>query len=101
MQLEYFETLIGIAELAVALAGFSGVVVAFGSGKKGRMAPGRQITARVFNRSQLNGRWFRTSGPVTALFISEISTRRLDYDQRSMGLIYGLVGLFIAPSNSN
>ena len=31
MELGYFETLVGVAELATALAGFSGVVVVFRS----------------------------------------------------------------------
>ena len=41
--MEYFETLIGIASLAIALAGFSGVVVAFGSRRQGAWLPGDRL----------------------------------------------------------
>ena len=41
--MDYFETLIGIASLAIALAGFSGVVVAFGSRTQGAWLPGDRL----------------------------------------------------------
>ena len=38
--MDFPEVLVGIAELAVALAGFTGVVVAFGSRRVGSWHPG-------------------------------------------------------------
>jgi hypothetical protein len=43
MQTDYNETLIGIASLAVALAGFTGVVVAFGSRSRGSWHAGDRL----------------------------------------------------------
>ena len=41
--LDYTEVLVGIAEVAIALAGFSGVVVVFGSRSAGRWDPGDRL----------------------------------------------------------
>lgn len=41
--MDYSELLIGIAEIAVALAGFTGVVVVFGSRKDGTWHPGDRL----------------------------------------------------------
>ncbi len=43
MQLDFPQTLIGVAELAVALAGFTGVVVALASRNEGGWHPGDQL----------------------------------------------------------
>ncbi len=43
MQLDITETLVGIAEIAVALAGFTGVVVVFGSRSHGSWHPGDRL----------------------------------------------------------
>jgi hypothetical protein len=43
VQLDITETLIGIAEIGVALAGFSGVVVVFGSRSRGTWHPGDRL----------------------------------------------------------
>ena len=58
MQLEYFESLIGIAQLAVALAGFSGVVVVFGSMKKGGWHPGDRLRLGFLIESSLTAAAF-------------------------------------------
>ncbi len=41
--LDHTETLVGIAEIAIALAGFSGVVVVFGSRSSGQWDPGDRL----------------------------------------------------------
>ena len=41
--MDIVEILIGIAEIAIALAGFSGVVAAFGSRSKGAWHPGDRL----------------------------------------------------------
>lgn len=53
MQLDYSETLIGIAELAVALAGFTGVAVAFGSRDRGAWHPGDRLRLNFLLESSL------------------------------------------------
>ena len=58
MQLEYFETLVGIAELAVALAGFSGVVVVFGSRTEGAWHPGDKLRLGFLIESSLTAAGF-------------------------------------------
>ena len=43
MNLDFPEVLVGIAEIAVALAGFTGVVVVFGSRSEGSWHPGDRL----------------------------------------------------------
>ena len=54
----YSETLIGIAELAVALAGFSGVAVAFGSRDQGAWHPGDRLRLNFLLESSLTAGGF-------------------------------------------
>jgi len=51
--LDYSETLIGLAELAVALAGFAGVAVAFGSRDHGAWHPGDRLRLHFLLESSL------------------------------------------------
>ena len=53
MQLDFAETLVGIAEIAVALAGFTGVVVAFGSRSRGSWHPGDRLRLSFLLESSL------------------------------------------------
>ena len=41
--MDFSEVLVGLAEISVALAGFTGVVVVFGSGSSGRWLPGDRL----------------------------------------------------------
>ena len=58
MQNEFTETLIGIAELAVALAGFTGVAVAFGSRDRGGWHPGDRLRLSFLLESSLTAGGF-------------------------------------------
>ncbi len=58
MQLDYPETLIGIAEIAVALAGFTGVAVAFGSRDHGAWHPGDRLRLSFLLESSLTAAGF-------------------------------------------
>ncbi len=58
MALDYSETLIGIAELAVALAGFAGVAVAFGSTGHGAWHPGDRLRLNFLLESSLTAAGF-------------------------------------------
>ena len=58
MQLDYPETLVGIAELAVALAGFTGVVVAFRSASQGSWNPGDRLRLTFLLESSLTAAGF-------------------------------------------
>lgn len=58
MQLDYPETLVGIAELAVALAGFTGVAVAFGSRDRGSWHPGDRLRLNFLLESSLTAAGF-------------------------------------------
>ena len=58
MQLGYFETLMGVAELAVALAGFSGVVVVFGSRNEGGWKPGDRLRLEFLIESSFTAAGF-------------------------------------------
>jgi len=58
VQLDYSETLIGIAELAVALAGFTGVAVAFGSRDRGAWHPGDRLRLNFLLESSLSAGGF-------------------------------------------
>ena len=58
VQLDYSETLIGIAELAVALAGFTGVAVAFGSRDRGTWHPGDRLRLHFLLESSLTAGGF-------------------------------------------
>ena len=52
------ETLVGIAEIAVALAGFTGVVVAFGSRGQGAWHPGDKLRLGFLLESSLTAAGF-------------------------------------------
>jgi hypothetical protein len=58
VQLDYPETLVGIAELAVALAGFTGVAVAFGSRDRGAWHPGDRLRLNFLLESSLTAAGF-------------------------------------------
>ena len=58
MQQEFTELLIGIAEIAVALAGFSGVVVVFGSRNSGTWYPGDRLKLGFLIESSLTAAGF-------------------------------------------
>jgi hypothetical protein len=58
VELDFPETLIGIAELAVALAGFTGVAVAFGSRDHGSWHPGDQLRLSFLLESSLTAAGF-------------------------------------------
>ena len=58
MQLDYSETLTGVAELAVALAGFTGVAVAFGSRDRGAWHPGDRLRLNFLLESSLTAGGF-------------------------------------------
>lgn len=53
MQLDYPETLVGIAEISVALAGFTGVVTAFRSASHGSWHPGDRLRLYFLLESSL------------------------------------------------
>lgn len=54
----YIESLLGIAQLAIALAGFSGVVVVFGSRKEGTWDPGDKLRLVFLIESSLTAAGF-------------------------------------------
>jgi hypothetical protein len=58
VQLDYSETLTGVAELAVALAGFTGVAVAFGSRDRGAWHPGDRLRLNFLLESSLTAGGF-------------------------------------------
>lgn len=58
MQLDPSETLVGLAEIAVALAGFTGVVVAFGSRSHGAWHPGDRLRLGFLLESSLTAGGF-------------------------------------------
>ena len=58
MQLDFTETLVGIAEIAVALAGFTGVVVVFGSRSHGSWHPGDRLRLGFLLESSLTAGGF-------------------------------------------
>ena len=58
MQQDYSETLVGIAEIAVALAGFTGVVVVFGSRSQGSWHPGDRLRLSFLLESSLTAGGF-------------------------------------------
>ena len=58
MQLDYAETLVGIAAIAVALAGFSGVVVAFGSRSRGSWHEGDRLRLEFLLEASLTAGGF-------------------------------------------
>ncbi len=58
VQQDFSETLVGIAEIAVALAGFTGVVVAFGSRSHGSWHPGDRLRLNFLLESSLSAGGF-------------------------------------------
>ncbi|PCI79755.1 MAG: hypothetical protein COB20_03995 [SAR86 cluster bacterium] len=54
----YIETLLGIAQLAIALAGFSGVVIVFGSRREGAWHPGDNLRLAFLIESSLTAAGF-------------------------------------------
>ena len=56
------ETLIGITEIAVALAGFTGVVVAFGSRREGAWDPGDRLRLGFLLEASLTAAGFALLG---------------------------------------
>ena len=56
--MDYSETLIGIAEISVALAGFTGVAVAFGSRDRGTWHPGDRMRLNFLLESSLSAGGF-------------------------------------------
>jgi hypothetical protein len=58
VELEFAETLVGITELAVALAGFTGVAVAFGSRDRGGWHPGDRLRLNFLLESSLTAGGF-------------------------------------------
>jgi hypothetical protein len=58
LQLDFSETLVGLAEIAVALAGFTGVVVAFGSRSRGSWHPGDWLRLSFLLESSLTAAGF-------------------------------------------
>ena len=58
MQLDYPETLVGIAELSIALAGFTGVVTAFRSTSHGSWHPGDRLRLNFLLESSLTAAGF-------------------------------------------
>jgi len=55
---EFAETLVGITEIAVALAGFTGVAVAFGSRDRGGWHPGDRLRLNFLLESSLTAGGF-------------------------------------------
>lgn len=60
--MEVTETLIGVTEIAVALAGFSGVVVAFGSRREGSWHPGDRLRLGFLLEASLTAAGFSLLG---------------------------------------
>ncbi len=58
MQMDHPETLIGVAELAIALAGFSGIVVAFRSASHGSWHAGDHLRLAFLLESSLTAAGF-------------------------------------------
>lgn len=58
MQLDFTELLIGITEIAIALAGFCGVVVVFGSRNEGTWHPGDKLRLGFLIESSLTAAGF-------------------------------------------
>jgi hypothetical protein len=63
-QLDYAETLVGIAALAVSLAGFTGVVVAFGSRSRGSWHAGDRLRLEFLLEASLTAGGFALVGLV-------------------------------------
>ena len=62
MTVDISETLIGISEIAVALAGFTGIVVAFGSRREGAWHPGDRIRLGFLLEASLTAAGFALLG---------------------------------------
>lgn len=131
MQPDYSETLIGITEVAVALAGFTGVVVAFGSRNEGSWHPGDQLRLGFLLESSLTAGGFalltlllvqgfpeESSIPCAmasglwALFmpwslysshrrVRENRLKHGDIDRVSNGLVFSIFSLLIAAQIAN
>ena len=131
MQPDYSETLVGIAEIAVALAGFTGVVVAFGSRNQGSWHPGDRLRLGFLLESSLTAGGFAlltlvllqvfpqsisipsaTASALWALFmpwslysshrrVQENRLRHGDIDRISNGLVLAIFSLLILAQIAN
>jgi hypothetical protein len=131
MQQDFSETLVGIAEIAVALAGFTGVVVVFGSRSEGSWESGDRLRLSFMLESSLTAGGFAlltlvllqvfedsaaialaTASLLWALFmpwslysshrrISESSRKHGDIDQFSNRLIFAIFSLLIVVQVGN
>jgi hypothetical protein len=72
--MDYSETLIGIAEISVALAGFTGVAVAFGSRDRGTWHPGDRMRLNFLLESSLSAGGFALLSLVLLHVFSESET---------------------------
>ena len=90
MQLDYAETLVGIAALAVSLAGFTGVVVAFGSRSGGRWHPGDRLRLEFLLEASLTAGGFALLALV--LFHSLLDEAWLAWVASSAGWALFMVG---------
>lgn len=129
--LEYSETLIGLAELAVALAGFAGVAVALGSRDHGAWHPGDRLRLHFLLESSLTAGGFailtlvllhalpeagtlpwQLGSSLWALFmplslwsshrrIEENRTKHGDIDQFANRIVFSIFALLIATQLGN
>jgi len=72
--MEPVETLVGIAEIAVALAGFTGVVVVFGSRSQGAWHPGDHLRLHFLLEASLTAGGFAL---LTLLLLNAFDEERL------------------------
>ena len=131
VQQDFSETLVGIAEIAVALAGFTGVVVVFGSRSHGSWHPGDRLRLSFLLESSLTAGGFAlltlvllqvfpqpasvpwtTASILWALFmpwslysahrlISENSRKHGDIDRFSNRLVFTIFALLIVAQVGN
>ena len=88
--MDIVELLIGIAEIATALAGFTGVVVAFGSRNQGTWLPGDRLRLAFLLEASLTAAGFA--------LLSLLAFSWLQDDAMTWSLMSGLWVLFTAGS---
>jgi hypothetical protein len=93
--MDHVEVLTGIAEIATALAGFSGVVVAFGSRSQGSWHPGDRLRLGFLLEASLTAGGFA----LIALLLLSLQEARLDWRLPSV-LWFGYMGLSLWRSHA-
>ena len=86
--------------IAVALAGFTGVAVAFWEQGSRRMAFRRSLATEFLARIEPYGRGIRAADAGVALFVAGVRIDRLGDCQFGLGDLHAVVALLVRSSNS-